>query len=287
MGVPLSENLLTNRHETRKQWYRQLKDLLASLEATPHRPVLDDTVQQRLGIRTLNSSTESENVVDSEHDRYFTPDNLPISPCSPSFWEGPFTPAHKKLWPRPPCEPDLINDYYDGRHLADVISDHLTKLRWKYPTRWHQTSPGDPERPGARYVEHLGFEHPFLVPQVYDAFSKRKPHQILLMVSDHAVEEKALLRSELLAMTSFMKWKMQSMRHRQILIYPVMVISIMNLFKLRVLQGYFNGTLNIHKSEVYDFAVEDHEDAMNSVIAWLRSTSHGDTTLSLHMPIPT
>lgn len=60
-----------------------------------------------------------------------------------------------------------------------------------------------------------------------------------------------------------------------------MVISIMNLFKVRMLQGHFDGTLNIRRSKVYDFAV----DVMKLVVCWLRSTPHGDTTLSTHMPI--
>jgi hypothetical protein len=63
-----------------------------------------------------------------------------------------------------------------------------------------------------------------------------------------------------------------------------MVIS-MNLFKVRMLQGHFDGTLNIRRSKVYDFAVDDHEDVMKLVVCWLRSTPHGDTTLSTHMPI--
>ncbi|PGH11481.1 hypothetical protein AJ79_04856 [Helicocarpus griseus UAMH5409] len=145
--------------------------------------------------------------------------------------------------------------------------------------------PGVPIRQGVRDVERYGLEHRFHVRYVYDMFSKRKPHQILLMISDHPVEENSLLRSEVPAMTTFMKWKMQSMRREQSLVYPVMVISIMNLLKLRILQGHFDGTLNICRSKVYDFAVDDHEDMMKLVICWLRSMAHGDTTLSMDMPI--
>lgn len=36
---------------------------------------------------------------------------------------------------------------------------------------------------------------------------------------------------------------------------------------------------------MYDFAVDDHEDVMKHVVGWLRSTAHGDTVLSMHMPI--
>lgn len=64
-----------------------------------------------------------------------------------------------------------------------------------------------------------------------------------------------------------------------------MVISITNLLKVSVLQGNFDGTFNIRRSKLYDFAVEDHEDVMKRVVSWLRSTAHGDTTLSLYMPI--
>ncbi|OJD17549.1 hypothetical protein AJ78_02362 [Emergomyces pasteurianus Ep9510] len=59
----------------------------------------------------------------------------------------------------------------------------------------------------------------------------------------------------------------------------------MNLLKARVLQGHFNGRLNIYRSQLYDFAVESLKEAMKLVIGYLRSTSHEDTTLSLQMPI--
>lgn len=63
-----------------------------------------------------------------------------------------------------------------------------------------------------------------------------------------------------------------------------MVISIANYFKLRILQGYFDGSLHIRRSKLYDFAVEDHEEVMKLAMCWLRSTPHGDTTMSAEMP---
>lgn len=78
-----------------------------------------------------------------------------------------------------------------------------------------------PRRRGAIYCERGG-EQQFLVRDVFDMFSKRKPHQILLMVSSHPiVEGDSLLRSELLAMTSYMKWKMRVMEREQSLVCPV------------------------------------------------------------------
>lgn len=64
-----------------------------------------------------------------------------------------------------------------------------------------------------------------------------------------------------------------------------MIISIMNLLKVRILQGHFDGTLNIRRSKVYEFAVDNHEDVMKLVVCWMRSMPHGDTTLSMQMPI--
>lgn len=63
----------------------------------------------------------------------------------------------------------------------------------------------------------------FLVRYVFDMFSKRRPHQILLLASDHPAEEDSLLRSEVIAMATFMKWKMLSMEREQSLVYPVSI----------------------------------------------------------------
>ncbi|KAL1971711.1 hypothetical protein VTN31DRAFT_2332 [Thermomyces dupontii] len=72
------------------------------------------------------------------------------------------------------------------------------------------------------YCDHLGLWHYFLVPYIYELFSKRKPHQILLMASDHLpVENDALIRSEILAMVSFTRWTMRVLEHQQSPVYPV------------------------------------------------------------------
>jgi hypothetical protein len=63
------------------------------------------------------------------------------------------------------------------------------------------------------------------------------------------------------------------------------VISILNRLKLRILQGDFNGRLNVRMSQLYDFAVEDHEDLMKLVMCWLMPVAHGDTTLSTQLPL--
>lgn len=87
----------------------------------------------------LEFSTEADNTSYSEHEaHYFTPaQNLSISSCCPSLWtweDGVST--HKALWPRDvPYNEDaveLVEDYYDGRHLASVITRH--------PSPWQQTS---------------------------------------------------------------------------------------------------------------------------------------------------
>lgn len=144
MGLPLRDTFSKKRHEIRKQWYRQLKGLVSNIEVIPDRPVLDHKEQQRLGISML-----TEDAPHSEHEaRYFTPvlpENLPISPCCPSRWvlENGGS-SHESLWPRflPDDEEaaELVDDYYDGRHLASVISHHLSKLRWRYPSPWKETS---------------------------------------------------------------------------------------------------------------------------------------------------
>lgn len=144
MGLPLRDTSSKKRHEIRKQWYRQLKGLVSNIEDIPDRPVLDHKEQERLGISML-----TEDASRSEHEaRYFTPvlpENLPISPCCPSRWvlENGGS-SHESLWPRflPDNEEaaELVEDYYDGRHLASVISHHLSKLQWRYPSPWKETS---------------------------------------------------------------------------------------------------------------------------------------------------
>lgn len=64
-----------------------------------------------------------------------------------------------------------------------------------------------------------------------------------------------------------------------------MVIGILNRFKLHILQGHFDGRLNIQQSKIYDFQVADHEEIMKMVMCWLLSTPHGDTTYSTEMPL--
>lgn len=63
-----------------------------------------------------------------------------------------------------------------------------------------------------------------------------------------------------------------------------MVISVMTLFKVRILQGHSDGTLHVRRSKVYDFAVEDHKEVMKVIVRWMHSTPHGDTTLSTQSP---
>ncbi|OJD27005.1 hypothetical protein ACJ73_01602 [Blastomyces percursus] len=286
----VSNRSSTTRHALRKQWYRQLKDLVAALEEMSDHPVLDESDQRRLGIRLSNFSADPKDEVASEDEaQYFTPplpENLPISPCCPSLWGN----EHPTFWPREIPEEEylaeLVNDYYDGRHLADIIASHRNGSRWKYPTSWKWSSPGDPVRRGARYTEIGYFIEPkFLVPHVYDRSLKTRPHQILIMVSDHPADESSLFRTEVLVMSSFMRWKMLSMEREQSLVYPVMVISIMNLYKVRILQSHFDGTFHIRRSNMLDFAVDDHEELMKVMMCWLWSTPHGDTTLSTQIPI--
>lgn len=63
------------------------------------------------------------------------------------------------------------------------------------------------------------------------------------------------------------------------------MISVLNLFKVRILHGHFDWSLHIRRSGFYDFAVSEHEEAMKVIICWLKSTAHGDTTLSTVLPV--
>lgn len=91
MGISLrdAETSSKQRYGIRKQWYRQLKDLISNVEEIPDRPILDRSEQQRLGIRMSGFSAEPDDAAPAEHEaQYFTPvlrENLPISPCCPSL----------------------------------------------------------------------------------------------------------------------------------------------------------------------------------------------------------
>ncbi|KLJ11483.1 hypothetical protein EMPG_13328 [Blastomyces silverae] len=284
--LPQAHPLSPRRWELKKKWYQQLKALLADLEENSRQAILGEEDQQRLGIRFTRFSGDPEE--DSNSDpQFFTPlrrGNLPVSPCDRSLYHPDDNDAHLSLWPREPHV--LDDDYLDGRQLADSITRHLSKITERRPSAWWETGPIEPRRRGVRWCDKLGLEHYFIVEYIYDLFMKRKPHQILVMVSDHPpAQEDSLIRSEVLAMASFMRWKMNSMEREQSLVYPVLVIGILNRFKLHILQGHFDGCLNVRQSKIYDFQVADHEEIMKLVICWLMSTPHGDTTLSMDMPL--
>lgn len=54
--------------------------------------------------------------------------------------------------------------------------------------------------------------------------------------------------------------------------------------QLRILQGYFDGHLNVQMSRLYNFDVSDHQEVMDLFVRWLMPMAHGDTTLSLSCP---
>ncbi|OJD24106.1 hypothetical protein ACJ73_04531 [Blastomyces percursus] len=96
-------------------------------------------------------------------------------------------------------------------------------------------------------------------------FSKRKPHQALSMISDHQEDECiSLLLSVILGRTMIMS---------------------MNLFRVRILRSHFIAASDVHWSKMYDFAMDNHEDAMKIAVGYLRSTPYGDTTPSTQMSI--
>lgn len=59
----------------------------------------------------------------------------------------------------------------------------------------------------------------------------------------------------------------------------VLVISFLKPAQARVVQGYFDGKLNIQISKLYDFNVSGYVDVMNSLIRWGCAVPQGDTTL--------
>lgn len=148
----------------------------------------------------------------------------------------------------------------------------------------------------------------WVVPSIFDRFSKEKPHLMLIMASDHGATDQ-LLKVEIIAMVSYMLSRMLSKTRRKHIIHPVsfchfahfyytfltgsiadgpqvLVVSILKPLQVRVLQGYFNGSLHVRCSKLSDFHVSDHEDPMTLVVRWLMSKPHGDTTVHSLLSTP-
>ncbi|KAK2761719.1 hypothetical protein FQN54_001547 [Arachnomyces sp. PD_36] len=313
MSTNGSTSSYKRRRELKKEWYRGIKTLHLALEEAPTLHVLRESDQERLGIQVSDFSAEDDEPWHSGlGPRFFTPlprDSLPLSPCDPSLYtsEGD---KHPVVWPLPPHE--LRNDWMDGRELADYIAHHLRKADQQIPPMWERTSP-------SLAISSFG-DHYFMTSLLCSLPNARRPHLIIPMISDHSADENTILRSEVLVMISYMRWKLNEVAKGNNLLVPVcpfpssapnqpppskpsyfcptsrfltwlteriqvMIISITNLYKVRILQGHFDGTLRIRRSKLYDFCVDDHEEVMKFIICWLKATPHGDTTLSNTIPI--
>ncbi|KAL1985162.1 hypothetical protein VTN96DRAFT_8184 [Rasamsonia emersonii] len=69
------------------------------------------------------------------------------------------------------------------------------------------------------------------------------------------------------------------------MIFPVLVISFLKPARARVLQGYFDGTLKIQFTKLYDFNVPIYTDLMNCLLRWGYANPHGNTTLGTSLPV--
>jgi hypothetical protein len=49
---------------------------------------------------------------------------------------------------------------------------------------------------------------------------------------------------------------------------------------VRILQGHYDGHLNIRCSKLYNFNVPDHREVMDLIVRWELPLACGDTTLS-------
>jgi hypothetical protein len=134
-----SRKLNAERRGLQCRWYKQLKELILDLEANPRHAVLDNTDQQRLGIRLTHFSANP----DSEPELgFFTPlrrEELPISPCDPSLYDpdGYDSDGYGSHWPRRPRQSE--NDWLAGRELADGIMHNWYKMSKRRSSVWQRT----------------------------------------------------------------------------------------------------------------------------------------------------
>lgn len=119
------------RRLVRRQWHSDLKLLLASLEETPLKIVLNDDDLSQLKIRVSGFPLEMEAPLDFGP-RFFTPfarEDLRTSACALS---DPDNTEHK--WRPPPEDPYEI--FYYDRGLVSSIRQHVSSSRLKYGFPW-------------------------------------------------------------------------------------------------------------------------------------------------------
>jgi hypothetical protein len=120
------------QNKTKHQWYKQLTDLYRVLENLPQDYLNDDFLSSH-GIQTYDFDIEIDDPLESTP-RFFSPlphERLILSSCDIDLSE------HKSTY----YSGKKVNfgHYWNGRSLADIISDHLRGVlnllsnipRWK------------------------------------------------------------------------------------------------------------------------------------------------------------
>lgn len=78
------------------------------------------------------------------------------------------------------------------------------------------------------------------------------------------------------------------LKSRKLTLLPlqILLVTVMNINQVRIVQGYFDGCLNIRCSRLVDFSNPDHEEVMDWVVQWLASKPRGETTIHRFLPPP-
>jgi len=221
---------------------------------------------------------ENDNSFESSP-RFFIPlprERLPVSTCDIDVEYHQST-----YFPTPCVDDDLASeDYGDGLYVAHIIENHRVQLCMVFDIKvpqWHGMSQSK-KKNVRRYLQRPG-EKSWAAVSTFETRRRGRPHILIRLVSDCHGETR-LVKYELIAMTSYMIAMLESQSFPQHPIVPVLIISTLNDSTVRILQGHYDGHLNIRCSKLYNFNVPDHREAMDLIVRWELPLACGDTTLS-------
>ncbi|KAL2219333.1 hypothetical protein M432DRAFT_668399 [Thermoascus aurantiacus ATCC 26904] len=139
-------------------------------------------------------------------------------------------------------------EYLEGAYVR-----YKSALSSKYSSMWDFIR-GDPVKKG-RWYPLRGGRQRFQTDAALKIRGGSQPHrQVVITIDDYGDESRPSV-SELVAL--------------------VLVISFLKPARARVLQGYFDGTLKIQFTKLYDFNVPNYTDLMNCLLRWGYATRMG------------
>ncbi|PYI02970.1 hypothetical protein BO78DRAFT_422005 [Aspergillus sclerotiicarbonarius CBS 121057] len=169
--------------------------------------------------------------------------------------------------------------------LAWIMKDHLSYIQDKYDWDVIQRSKSRMGRRRDRCFEtQAGIE----------SRSKRQSHRMLRIVMKpyasqrtmSALEEDWMLDAMIHQGTAILAManKTRPRTLRLHIAFPTLVFSFVRPARVRVLYGYFEGTLKVQATKLQDFNVPNYIQMMESLLRWGSPTIYGDTRMAAPLP---